>query len=770
MAEIQNFGEHIGGSRADMWRAGKLTVDEILGMTDEEVTTFVTRDSLWAREKPEDAVYKNHKSPALAYFQNAIRTSLPAKPLKPGKEQAENYAKVVTAIKGMVMGSDAVCMGVDPNTGDKKKIRELVLGTFCEASSYGFGLKIKPEAEAALDRKVFKAVQKSDYSYKREADKKNYGLTKEDTAQKIADASYEVVPFKGILKGKDKIEAHLKEARANSTGDHGSAYFEYDELYDDKGNRKMEERNGEFRPGRAQLVVPTNFGRAFHYIYGNNTELQPEKWQEDSYFILNSRSRDIVKINLSLEEAERLKEQCIEIDKALQLQELEQKSRSKKKTGKKKFVPETLQNVEQIGGAADTSRTDITGEDMIKAFGFHGGEFGNWTNQNERQHNLNMCFNSLLNLAKAMNIAPEDISFGGELSIAFGARGRGNGALAHYEPTYKVINLTKETTTRKTGGAGALGHEWGHALDAWIGNLAGYKCTLLSERYEADSYRTSKNENVPQSAIDLFRALKYKTIVEKLDYSPQINKESKQLEEAIDAHKPANMTAEQAREWEETRNAIISNPLPHYMYNSPNNDGFDSLMKLSDIKKACTGKKILADSRVYIAMRAGMLHSTKWRAENQPENGKEREVETDLFKGSKVFDKMFSKESKGYWSSSCEMLARAFDCYLHDKLKEMDIRDDYLSAYSEAYSVTADNGNKYSAIPQGEERQRLNQLFEKLFDDLRETKLDPYHDTEIGKPEKPEIEEHESKIDYTIFGQSGFEQMNLFSQESALTR
>ena len=50
--------------------------------------------------------------------------------------------------------------------------------------------------------------------------------------------------------------------------------------------------------------------------------------------------------------------------------------------------------------------------------------------------------------------------------MAFGSRGRGK-ALGHYEPSRKVINLTKEK-----GSLGALAHEWLHALDHYLYSLS----------------------------------------------------------------------------------------------------------------------------------------------------------------------------------------------------------------------------------------------------------------------------------------------------------
>ena len=40
---------------------------------------------------------------------------------------------------------------------------------------------------------------------------------------------------------------------------------------------------------------------------------------------------------------------------------------------------------------------------MLNVFGFYGGEFGNWLNENDRQQNLNFSYDAFVDLAKALN-------------------------------------------------------------------------------------------------------------------------------------------------------------------------------------------------------------------------------------------------------------------------------------------------------------------------------------------------------------------------------
>ena len=94
---------------------------------------------------------------------------------------------------------------------------------------------------------------------------------------------------------------------------------------------------------------------------------------------------------------------------------------------------------------------NIVGDDFLNAFKIRGGEFGNYTNDKDRQANLNMAYEAFCDLADALEISREDIGLvgleTGALGIAFGARGHGN-ALAHYEPGREVINLTKTAWSR----------------------------------------------------------------------------------------------------------------------------------------------------------------------------------------------------------------------------------------------------------------------------------------------------------------------------------
>lgn len=122
-----------------------------------------------------------------------------------------------------------------------------------------------------------------------------------------------------------------------------------------------------------------------------------------------------------------------------------------------------LDNVPRTGPDHRANR-DVTAEDFRQAFAFRGVEFGNWAAQDERQKLVNLAYDGLMDMARVLGLPPRALSLNGTLGLALGARGSGRAA-AHYEPGKVVINMTK------INGAGALAHEWGHALDHYFGEL-----------------------------------------------------------------------------------------------------------------------------------------------------------------------------------------------------------------------------------------------------------------------------------------------------------
>ena len=160
----------------------------------------------------------------------------------------------------------------------------------------------------------------------------------------------------------------------------------------------------------------------------------------------------------------------------------------------------------------------LDNEDFIKTFGFSGVEFGNWTNQAEREAHINLSYDSMLDFCKLLECEPMALSLGGRLGLCFGSRGRGgkNPASAHYEPTNMAINLTRRA------GAGSLAHEYFHAIAGHYGELdSGVKGADYSEKLgymlagsngaaEDIPSNVSMRPELQESFFNLMKAIMYK--------------------------------------------------------------------------------------------------------------------------------------------------------------------------------------------------------------------------------------------------------------------
>ncbi|WP_343546776.1 PLxRFG domain-containing protein [Sphingobium yanoikuyae] len=145
-------------------------------------------------------------------------------------------------------------------------------------------------------------------------------------------------------------------------------------------------------------------------------------------------------------------------------------------------------------GVDHRSGGDVTPELFAERFGFRGVQFGNYVEDQRRQEDLNEAYDALLDMAGVLNVPARSLSLGGQLGLAFGARGKGGvgAASAHYEPGSVVINLTKGR------GAGSLAHEWWHALDNYFSRMGGNAAGFLTDTGAAD-------ENVRPEMVWAFR-------------------------------------------------------------------------------------------------------------------------------------------------------------------------------------------------------------------------------------------------------------------------
>lgn len=396
---------------------------------------------------------------------------------------------------------------------------------------------------------------------------------------------------------------------------------------------------------------------------------------------------------------------------------------------------------------------DVTTDEFMNTFGFRGGEFGNWVKPEERRVMLNAAYDSFIDLSELLNIPPRAVSLGGELAIAFGARGI-KGAAAHFEPDRAVINMTR------MNGAGSLAHEWAHAMDSYFGMQEAKSAYEKNEKgqlvnggkflSEDKTYKAGMRNELSKIFDEIVSATQSKTVTRVMGVeekqklfdlnSKLVNEESnhiikkfekgiirylynrktKQREETLVKATPEQL--EKVKEIvDKIRNGEGTTPewnripgskgIGEYSYISP------ETLALEELHKEVFGKSGLKrDGNGFFNL--GYYANKMYPAKKAFEKAKAGETETvkvktDYLKNSIEFD---ASRSGPYFQKKVEMFARAFEYFIEQKLLDKNQRADYLQ-YDKAPVYEALYG--MSPYPAGEERAEINKLFQKFFDEVK---------------------------------------------------
>lgn len=383
---------------------------------------------------------------------------------------------------------------------------------------------------------------------------------------------------------------------------------------------------------------------------------------------------------------------------------------------------------------------DVTSEQLMAAFGFKGVNFGNWMkgkgNEAERQKHLNMAYDSFMDLAQILNVPPKAVSLNGLLGLAIGAQGTGSAA-AHFVPGVNEINLTR------TGGAGAVSHEWAHGLDHYFANIAGL--SRSTEPFVTEHTRSS-NAAIGEMRPEVME--RFAEIVKAMTRTPMSRAEVEARSAAYKA------------KYVDYLNRSLSNMRTSYLYGITdalmvNKNGkevnfaeeFDRIaerIKIGDVEegKIAAGKStalspVVAELRdLYMLKKVG---GQKVRAYNldefknlqsevdglkyylsEKEHSKEHEPQmrgSDYSDASVKEDR--NKSGKRYWSTKLEMFARAFAGYVYDRLDAIKAKNTYLVRHD-----SADTTIQTAYAPIGEERKRINAAFDALLKEIKTKETD----------------------------------------------
>lgn len=437
---------------------------------------------------------------------------------------------------------------------------------------------------------------------------------------------------------------------------------------------------------------------------------------------------------------------------------------------KTSFGEEVLARPEKVvRRGVERRNAPATKEMFEETFGFRGVEFGLWNSQDERQEVMNHAFDGLLDLAEIINVPPKALSLNGDLALAFGSRGHGiHGARAHYEHDYGVINLTKME------GAGALAHEWFHALDHYFRRQDMPQMDVKEKNERGDMvYPRGKGKPLATHGFAMRDGKirpEVKAAIERL-VKGIFTKAEKFVEDTQKAEKfvggARNRLAESLNS---IRDDLLRGPeqLTWMKRNNkpattPQLAAFDALaarlIEGQDLKtdvwkatEAKPGKRVTGFggrltnatveeiSEIYKAVRgrsgftpekSGVMDGlivnirhyserAKMLEEASAGTQKEKRVPTAFAMDAKRIDQ---GRASDYWTTEHEMAARAFSAYVEDKLAAMGNESDFLS-YGSNNALPTYRLLNMRPFPEGAEREAINGMFDDLFSTIKTKETD----------------------------------------------
>ena len=363
----------------------------------------------------------------------------------------------------------------------------------------------------------------------------------------------------------------------------------------------------------------------------------------------------------------------------------------------RKFTREPDFEAKRVGGATKP----YASQTLLDDFGFRGAEYGNWVDSADAREHTQRAGEALADMAEVLGLDPKHVSFNGRLGIAFGARGHGH-ANAHYEPSRKVINLTR------TRGGGTLAHEWAHALDNVVAmvstnGLSHHTSHVTESGWQAPGV-------LPERVATAFRRVG--EAIYRGDFRPTetITIKAADLKHGAAGYWPdgeallrkhGGDAQKAAQEFADSKPFGVSTAYAPWFVKKTGQD--------VTIRQAITTKR----SR----KREGTLATAGEAAIGRGPGGRTTEYAAT------------ANEMGTYWRRPAEMFARAFETFMHDELAAKGRASPYLVsgvseaslALHEAHGILEEIGGHTSIWPRGGERARINDAMRELVAALRET-------------------------------------------------
>ncbi len=392
---------------------------------------------------------------------------------------------------------------------------------------------------------------------------------------------------------------------------------------------------------------------------------------------------------------------------------------SKANTGKKKSelvinsgVP--LDYIKRTGGVA-VYDSDVSVGFLTNTMGFKTVTFETSMRDVETKEHVRHFIGAVADLCELLDIdlhafmglnSSTISSDNGGLSMWFGAGSGGGKAMAYYKGNGCVINLTRKR------GDGTVAHEFFHYIDqalATIGREASFKIsdwasgTLVPRKGEFWNREVYvANEQIAN-------------ILLRMNYYIMFNKN-------------LGITVNEKQGYGEPKYRFSSDAIAADQQNAGEN-----LVKITFGPKKRTGdygpslNKLIPAGTATIDEYFELLKQTKPQFKYQEDLTKNSRDVLDYIVGkfgfteytfefgsrTTMYQANCNAMSSDYWSRRHEMFARAFECYIYDKLASLGRANNYL--------VSGDMfGYSEGIYPAGKERERINAMFDELFAAIRD--------------------------------------------------
>jgi predicted RNA methylase len=328
-----------------------------------------------------------------------------------------------------------------------------------------------------------------------------------------------------------------------------------------------------------------------------------------------------------------------------------------------------------------TRNTDIVfkPKDLEDIFKIRGIEYGNYVEEESAKHHTQMMGLSFLDLSDLLGISPEKISYNGRLGIRFGSNGSGN-ASAHYEPSYKAINVTK------LRGGGSVAHEWGHFID----NIVHMVSHDGEVKHSFGSDSVSGKQTVAGSAVVPIGEKLPKDIEIAFAEIHKIMTDGNEGRNESKPDDPEFSTYNAGLIMKQVDKLGAQGAMDYYA-----NQTTGGRSKGQYVRKPYYKTDMLQKIADFINFRTG----------------------TKVFFGKGKSKFFFNSESWGgdYWTRPHELFARAFEAVINKKMNDRNAKNSYL-----VFGVDPSEGAPY---PDYDELDKLEPAFDRLIALLKENKI-----------------------------------------------